>query len=144
MEALNLLEPTQLVESKKSPTESRRSYWFNLLKEFEGSGLTQKQFGKLHGVKSNTLSKWKNDFERAKKKYPKKRQPVKLKEEKKEQERVNFLSLELNEPIKVEEKILVDKLVFRHESGFTIEFEERSNKDLFRSGLLMLLEVTRC
>jgi transposase-like protein len=91
-----------------------------LLKEFEVSGLTQKEFAKLHGVKTNTLSKWKMLL-KGKKKYPKKRQPVKFKEEKHEQEPVNFLSLELSEGIKLEEKVLVDK-----------------------SGLFMLLELTKC
>lgn len=144
MEALNLLEEKQPIELKESATESKRSYWFNLLKELETSGLTQKQFSELHGLKLKTLSKWKNHFKKAKKKSSKRKQGNKLKEMVKAQEPVNFLSLELNEPIKVEEKNLVDKIVFRHESGFILEFEERSNKDLFKSGLLMLLELPRC
>jgi hypothetical protein len=141
MEALNLLEPTQLAESKESATKSKRSYWFNLLNEFEASGLTQKQFSELHGLKLKTLSRWKNHFKKTKKKSSKRNE---LKEIVKAQEPIDFLSLELSEPIKVEEKALVDKIVFRHGSGFTLEFEARSNKDLFKNGLLMLLELTRC
>jgi hypothetical protein len=144
MEALNLLESRPLVESKESATESKRSYWYNLLKEFEQSGLTQKQFSELHGLKLKTLSRWKNKFKRTEKKSSRRNQGVKLKEMVKAQEPVNFLSLELSEPIKLEENHLVDKMVFRHASGFILELEARSNKDLFKSGLLMLMELTRC
>jgi transcriptional regulator with XRE-family HTH domain len=143
MEELNLLEAKKSIVLKGSPTESKRSYWFNLLKEFEESGLTQKQFSELHGLKLKTLSRWKNKFKRTKEKSSKRKEVCKLKETINAEEPINFLSLELSERIKVEEKSL-DKIVFCHESGFRLEFEERSNKELFRSGLLMLLELTRC
>ena len=76
MEELNLLEAKQSIELKESPTESKQSYWFNLLKEFEASGLTQKQFSELHGLKLKTLSKWKNHFKGTKKKSSKENKEV--------------------------------------------------------------------
>jgi hypothetical protein len=60
VEELNLLEAKQSIELKGSSTESKRTYWFNVLKELERSGLTQKQFSELHGLKLKTLSRWKN------------------------------------------------------------------------------------
>lgn len=144
MEGLNVLESRPLVEPKESATESKRSYWFNLLKEFDQSGLTQKQFSELHGLKLKTLSRWKNKFKRSEKKSSRRKQDVKLKERVKAAEPVNFLPLELSDEIKLAENHWVDKMVFRHTSGFTLELEARSNKELFRSGLLMLMELTRC
>jgi hypothetical protein len=144
MEERDVLEARPLVESKESAIESKRFYWFTMLKEFDQSELTQKQFCELHGLKLKTLNRWKNHFKGVQKKSSKRKEAVKVKRPVKPGESVNFLSLELSEPIKVEEKCLFDKIVFRHESGFILELEERGNKDLFKSGLFMLLELTRC
>jgi transcriptional regulator with XRE-family HTH domain len=145
MEELNVLEAKQTVERKQvGAKESKRSYWLNRVREFDKSGLTQRKFCELHGLRPNALSRWKNRFKKPKGKFLKESQEGKLTCEAKNQESVNFLSLELSDETKLGKKVYSDKIVFRHESGITLELEESSNKGLFRSGLLMLLELTRC
>jgi hypothetical protein len=145
MEELNVLEAKQTVEGKQETAkESKRSDWLNRVREFDKSGLTQKKFCELQGLRPNALSRWKNRFKKANKKFLKESQAGKLKCEGKSQESVNFLSLELSDETKLGKKVYSDKIVFRHGSGITLELEESSNKALFRSGLLMLLELTRC
>lgn len=148
MEETTIFEPKILSESQETPIESRRIYWRKLLKSFERSGLTQKQFAEQHGVKPNTFSKWKRNFEKTEKKFSKEKRTNKVKEKVKLAEPIDFLPVELTDKIKsteiVGEKILSDKILFRHESGFTLELAEGSNKALFKSGLLMLMELSRC
>lgn len=143
MEKLSVVESKEASIERGKASESRRAYWYNLLKEFERSGLAQKQFAELHGVKSTRLSKWRSYFKKLKNKSSEKGLLSQAKESVELVEPINFLSLELSEGIEVEKKLL-DKIVFRHESGFTLELEARSNKELFRSGLLMLMEIVRC
>lgn len=143
MEELNELEANPTLERKQgSPKRLKRSDWLTRVREFEKSGLTQRKFCELHGLRPNTLSKWKSRFKKPKKKILKESREGKLEE--KHQESVNFLSLELSDETKLGKKIYSDKIVFRHGSGITLELEENSNQALFKSGLMMLLELTRC
>lgn len=148
MEELNAIELKEGVELKETRSEGSRKYWLNLVDEFNQSGLSQKAFAELRGIKPKSLSKWKNDFNKSNRKTCKKRKSVKSKEQEKTQESVNFLSLELTDKNPsteiLEEKIVSDKILFRHRSGFTLELASGSNQELFKAGLLMLMELSQC
>ena len=124
---------------------AKERYWENIVKAHKRSRLTQKKFCELNGLKQKTLSRWKSYFQKGKSKSLKQKVLIKSEGAPKQEESLNFLSVELLDPMKLKEpEVKADKLVFYHRSGFKVELEERSNLELFKLGITILMELSGC
>jgi len=141
------------MESSEKKVESRlerRTYWMGVVKAYEKSGLSQREFAKLRGEKAHLISQWRSRFlkegilvegELSK--------PLNGKN--KSEEGLNFLSVELKDEraVKAAEPFegssdIEKVLVLIHKNGFKVEYVEHNNKGLMRKVLNLLLEVTGC